>query len=283
MTEGLPIRGGRIRRRGGPRRASRGFSPRRALAALAMLAAAGLVWGAVASTTFEVGRVEVSGAALTGEAAVRAALELPEAPPNAFTVATDALRERLVALPTVADAEVRVGLPGVLDVRVVEREPVLGWQRGAALLLVDRDGRVLADAAVSETAATVAVARGLPTVVDRRTTGEGPAVGGTIDPYDLDVATRLLSLVPADVGSAAADLVVRVTDDDGWTVVPAVDEPWVAVFGFYGPQIRPPTMIPGQVRLLRSLLLDPTVGEAKVARVILAGESAGTFVERDEP
>ena len=136
------------------------------------------------------------------------------------------LRERLLALPTVADAEVRVGLPGSLDVRVVEREPILAWQRDDALLLVDRDGRVLADAAASETAATVAVARELRTVVDRRTTGDAPAVGGFIEPYDLDVATRLLSLVPADVGSAAADLVVRVTDVDGWTIAPAVEEPW---------------------------------------------------------
>ena len=283
MSEGLPIRGARIRRRGGPRRASRGFSPRRALAALAMLAAAGLVWGAVASSTFGVRRVEVSGAALTGEAVVRAALELPEPPPNAFTVSTDVLRDRLLALPTVDDAEVRVGLPGTLDVRVVEREPVLAWQRGDGLLLVDRDGRVLADAAASEAAATVAVARSLPTVVDRRTTGEAPAVGGAVDPLELAVATSLLSLVPADVGSTAAGLAVRVTDDDGWIVVPRVEEPWVAVFGFYGPEIRPPDMIPEQVRLLRSLLLDPEVGEATVARIILAGERSGTFVEREAP
>jgi hypothetical protein len=249
-----------------------------------MLAAAGLVWGAVASSTFGVKRVEVDGASLTGEEAILAALQLPEPPPNAFTIATDVLRDRLVALPTVAEADVRVGLPGSLEIRVVEREPVLAWQRDEALLLVDRDGRVLADAAASETAATIAVARGLPTVVDRRTTPDGPAVGGTIDPIELDVATRLLSLVPADVGSTAPALVVRVGEEDGWTVAPAVEEPWIAVFGFYGPAIRPTTMIPGQVRLLRSLLLDPAVGgEAKVARVTLAGERAGTFIGRDEP
>jgi hypothetical protein len=248
-----------------------------------MLAAAGLVWATVASASFGVRRVEVSGATLTGEAAVRAALDLPEPPPNAFTIATDALRERLVALPTVADAEVRVGLPGSLEVRIVEREPVLAWQRDDALLLVDRDGRVLADAAASESAATVAVARELPTVIDRRTTPDGPAVGGTIDPLELDVATRLLSLVPADVGSTAPGLIVRVTDGDGWVVAPAVEEPWMAVFGFYGPKIRPPRMIPEQIRFLRSIFLDPEVGEEKVARVTLAGERAGTFIERDEP
>jgi hypothetical protein len=74
---------------------------------------------------------------------------------------------------------------------------------------------------------------------------------------------------------------VTVDDDDGWAVTPAVDEPWVAVFGFYGLEIRPPAMIPEQVRLLRTLLLGQ--GEATVLRAILAGERAGTFVERSAP
>lgn len=276
MSDDLPVRGGRVRRRG-TRRASRGFSPRRALAALAMLLAAGLVWGAVASSAFGVREVEVEGAALTGDAAVRSALALGSPAPNAFTLATDVLRDRLLELPTVADAEVRVGLPGTLSVRLVEREPVLAWQHDGRLLLVDRDGRVIADAAAEGATAAAAAARGLPVIVDRREADAGPVVGGSIDPLELDVATRLLSLVPADVGSAAPALRVVVDDEDGWTLVPAVDEPWVAVFGFYGPEIRPPDMIPEQVRLLRTLLVDR---EPTVLRAILAGERSGTFTKR---
>ncbi len=273
----LPVRGGRVRHRGGPRRASRGFSPRRALAALAMLASAGLVWGAVTSPAFAIKIVEIEGAALTGEAAVRAALALPTPGPNAFTVPTDVLRERVRGLPAVSGLDVVVGLPGTLRVRVREREAVLAWRHDDTLLLVDRDGRVLADAAAPGAAAAEAAARGLPRVEDQRMLVPDPAVGGAVDGLDLDVATRLLSLVPADVGSAAPAVVVAVDDDDGWTLRPVTDDPWTAVFGFYGPEIREPTMVPDQVRLLRSLLQER---EDKVLRAILAGPREGTVESR---
>ena len=280
MSDDLPVRGGRVRRRSGQRRASGGFSPRRALAALAMLATAGLVWGAVASPVFGVKAVEIEGAVLTGEDAVRAALALPSPAPNAFTLATDVLRERLLALPAVADAEVSVGLPGTLRVRIVEREPVLAWRRDGALLLADRDGRIVADAAAEGAAIAAAAADGLPLVADRRSSGAGPAVGERLEALDLDVATRLLSLVPADVGSAAPALLVGVDERDGWTLIPTVEDPWTAVFGFYGPEIRRPEMIPEQVRLLRSLLAGR---EAQLLRVVLAGPSEGTFTQKPEP
>ena len=280
MTDDLPVRGGRVRRRPGPRRASRGFSPRRALAALAMLVTAGLVWGAVASPVFGIKSVEVEGARLTGEDAVLAALALPAVGPNAFTVATDVLRERLLALPAVADAAVRVGLPGTLRVRIEERVPVLAWQRGGTTYLVDADGRVLADAAAPGATAAATAAEGLPLVADRRTDAEGLAIGGQVDALDLDVATRLLTLTPADIGSAAPAVLVGVDDRDGWTVVPTVADPWVAVFGFYGPEIRKPAMIPEQVRSLRSLLAGR---EPSILRVILAGEREGTFTEKAAP
>jgi len=279
MSDDLPLRGGRVRRRG-QRRASRGFSPRRALAALALLATAGLIWGAVASPVFRVRTITIDGAGLTGTDAVRAALALPSTPANAFTVATDVLRERLLALPTVDDAEVHVGLPGTLGIRVAEREPVLAWRFGDALLLVDRDGRVLADAAAPGAAAAADAAAGLPLVTDLRAAGSGPVVGGQIDPRELDVATRLLPLTAEEVGSSAPGMEVSIDDEDGWKLVPTVEDPWVAVFGFYGPELRPPDMIPEQVRLLRSLLDGR---EDTILRVVLAGEREGTYVEKPRP
>jgi hypothetical protein len=245
-----------------------------------MLVTAGLVWGAVASPVFGIKSVEVEGARLTGEDAVLAALALPAVGPNAFTVATDVLRERLLALPAVADAAVRVGLPGTLRVRIEERVPILAWQRGGTTYLVDADGRVLADAAAPGATAAATAAEGLPLVADRRTDAEGLAIGGQVDALDLDVATRLLTLTPADIGSAAPAVLVGVDDRDGWTVVPTVADPWVAVFGFYGPEIRKPAMIPEQVRSLRSLLAGR---EPSILRVILAGEREGTFTEKPVP
>jgi len=279
VSDDLPVRGGRVRRRGGQRRASGGFSPRRALAALAMLATAGLIWGVVASPVFAVKEVEVEGAVLTGDDAVRAALDLGAPAPNAFTLATDVLRERLLALPAVAEAEVSVGLPGTLRVRITEREPVLAWRRDGALLLADRDGRIVADAATGGTAAAAA-AEDLPVVADRRTSGEPPAVGGRLEALDLDVATRLLPLAPADLGSAAPTLLVSVNERDGWVLTPAVENPWTAVFGFYGSEIRGPQMIPEQVRLLRSLVAGR---EPQLLRVVLAGSSEGTFTLKPGP
>jgi cell division protein FtsQ len=256
MSDDLPVRGGRVRQRPGPRRASRGFSPRRALAALAMLATAGLIWGAVASPVFAVKTVEIEGAILTGDDAVRAALALPTPAPNAFSLATDGLRERLLALPAVADADVTVGLPGVLRVRIVERKPVLAWRLSGAVLLVDREGRIIADARADAAGPAAAAAEGLPMVADRRPSGETPTVGDHLDPLDLDVATRLLSLVPT------------------------VADPWTAVFGFYGPEIRGPAMIPEQVRSLRSLLAGR---EADLLRVVLAGTREGTYTVKPTP
>ncbi len=79
-----PRRRGRVRARPAPtvRRASarRRFSPRRALAALAMLGAAIAFYGLAASPAFGVRAVTTSGATLTGDAAVVAALALPTAP-----------------------------------------------------------------------------------------------------------------------------------------------------------------------------------------------------------
>ncbi|MER3418385.1 MAG: hypothetical protein C4343_04640, partial [Chloroflexota bacterium] len=82
----------------------------------------------------------------------------------------------------------------------------------------------------------------------------------------------------------AAELLIGLDDADGWTIRPggggAGGLAWTAVFGFYTPTLRPTTMIPGQVRLLRSLLLDR---EATVARVVLASETEGTYVPRPAP
>jgi hypothetical protein len=116
-------------------------------------------------------------------------------------------------------------------------------------------------------------------VEDRRVGASGTfAIGGRLDPVDLDVATRLGSLTPVDVGSNASRLRVRVTDAEGFLVY--VEKGWSAVFGFYSPATRPAGMIPGQVRLLRSFLAG---NEGSVQRVILASETNGTYVPTATP
>ena len=102
----------------------------------------------------------------------------------------------------------------------------------------------------------------LPVVRDRRASDSGLDLGGMIDSVNLDAGYRLAGLTPGDVGSQAAALTVIVDDDHGFTLS-SVPTGWVAQFGFYAANIRQVTVIPGQVRDLRSVLGD--VGEAKVA------------------
>jgi hypothetical protein len=234
-----------------------------------MLASAAAIYGVTASEAFAVRDVALDGVRYSDEAAIRGRLALPPGT-NLFGLATEPLEQRLLELPTIAGVSVELRLPGSLAVRVEERVPVLVWQVGEARYLVDADGTLFA----KDTGQRGADAASLPVVNDQRATSGGLRVGSTLDPVDLDAATRLGSLRPSDVGSAAQRLGLQVTDAHGF-VVRAVPSAWQAIFGFYTPSLRSPEIIPGQVRLLRSLLLDQ--GERNVLRVIVASPTDGTF------
>jgi cell division septal protein FtsQ len=280
---GSSPRRGRARTRPTPtvRRASarRRFSPRRALAALALVASGLAIYGLAASPAFAVRSVTTTGAGLTGEAEILAALALPtpvagpdgeQGGVSVVTLATAPLAARVAALPTVASVVVTAALPDAIEVAVTEREPILVWEVGGRRWLVDRDGRVLVDAASSAPSGSAA-SGDLPAIVDERKGSAALAPGAMIDRVDLDVATRLASLTAADIGSSAETIAVSVTDPTGWSL--SVPDGWEAVFGFYPGSIRPPDIIPEQVRLLRSLL---AVREDRLERAILASGETGT-------
>jgi POTRA domain, FtsQ-type len=230
-----------------------------------------------ASSVFGYGRlvIEDQDRLLADPAAVEARLGTTTAGSNLFLVRTDGIEASLREMPTVADAEVSVQLPDTLRVRLIERVPILAWVVGERRYLVDRDGALFASYPVDAPGPS----KGLPSVLDRRLRSARLAVGGRLDPIDLDAATRLGSLTPSDVGSGRASLRVTVDDTDGYTVAALPDGP-VAVFGFYTASLRTPDMIPGQARLLRSLL---TGREATVKRVVLASETNGTYQLRPTP
>ncbi|HEY1169476.1 MAG TPA: FtsQ-type POTRA domain-containing protein [Candidatus Limnocylindrales bacterium] len=128
----------------------------------------------------------------------------------------------------------------------------------------------LAPAPTADPAATSRPgALGLPVVFDRRASDAGLGLGGIIDPINLDAGYRLAGLMPADVGSTASALAVILDDGHGFTVS-SVPTGWVAQFGFYTPTVRKVTVIPAQVRDLRSIL--GYAGEAKVAWVFLVSD-----------
>jgi cell division protein FtsQ len=257
-----------IRRTRTVRRASAGLSPVRAGALLGMLLSAGAVYGVANASTFSFGDLVLEGATFTDPADVHRALEGVQGE-NLFGLRTGPLEAGLADLPTVRGVDVSVRLPESLVVRLEERTPILVWRVGARRYLVDGDGRLFAR--VGEDAAVDTGA--LPVVEDRRATSAGLSIGGKLEAVDLDAATRLASLKPADVGSEADGLSVAVGDANGF-VVRARPASWSAVFGFYTLSLRTPELIPGQVRLLRSLLIGR---EPQLDRVILASETDGTY------
>jgi len=266
-----------IRRTRTVRRASAGLSPIRAGALLAMLVAAAAVYGVTNSSAFVFEDLQVEGTAFTELGAIEDALEDVRSQ-NLFGLRTGTLEAGLRELPTVRSADVTVRLPDGLLVRVEERTPILVWRVGARRYLVDGEGRLFARLG-EDPDAQPAEAAALPVVEDRRATSAGLSIGGRLEAVDLDAATRLASLKPADVGSEADGLTVAVGDANGF-VIRARPDSWSAVFGFYTLSLRTPELIPGQVRLLRSLLIGR---EPQLDRVILASETDGTYTLKPTP
>ena len=259
----------RAPRGAGIRRRSAGMTPLRAGAILLMLLCAAGAYGVVGTGAFAFRHLKVDGEHYTPESAVTSVLALQQGT-NLVRLRTDTLVESLRTIPTVRDAQVSIELPDTVRVRIEEREPILIWAAGENRFLVDRSGLLFARSG-DEAAGAIADLR---VIHDARTSAGALFVGAVLDPIDLDVATRLGSLKPADLASGAAELTVTVDDTGGFVMTSGADS-WVATFGIYTPTLRPPTIVPEQVRLLRSILVER--GEANVARIDLARTREGTY------
>jgi hypothetical protein len=239
-----------------------------------MLLAAAATYGVAASPAFGFGDLRVEGARITEEAALRAALDVPPGS-NLFGLSTRPLEARVLDLGTVARVRISVVLPDTLVVEVEEREPVLSWRVGSRSFLVDADGRLFTELGKTPPPE----ARALRVVDARRASSRRYRPGDSIAPVELDAASRLGSVTAAAVGSAARTLELSVTDEHGF-VLGTGPGGWTAVFGFYTPTLRTTEIIPGQVQLLRSLLLGR---EAEVQRVVLASATDGTYLPWPSP
>jgi cell division protein FtsQ len=245
----------------------------RAGALLALLAALACLYGLSTTSAFSARHTRITGATWTPEAQVLEALAIRDGE-NLFSLRTATLAARVLEIPAIRAASVEVALPDDVRVTLVEREPVMAWQVGPRRFLVDVSGLLFGEVPASPPAGVR-----LPVIDDRRADSAALEVGSTLDPVSLDAALRLGSLVPADLGSAATGLELRVDDTDGF-VLRGSPAGWTAVFGFYTPTLRTTELIPGQVRLLRSLLLGR---EEAVLKVILADDRSGTYVPRGTP
>ncbi len=265
---------GREYRRTHPvKRASAGLTPVRAGALLALLAGIAGLYGVATTGAFTVTRTAIEGATWTREHELVAALALPP-DQNAFAIRTADLVGRLISIPAVRGAVVTVALPDEVRVVISEREAQMAWKVGERRFLVDATGLLFAD--LDETGSPGA---SLPVIDDRRAMSRNLGVGSALDAVTLDAALRLGSLIPADLGSSATRLELRVDDEEGF-VIRGLPPDWTAVFGFYTPTLRTTELIPGQVRLLRGVLLGR---EETVLKVILADDRSGTRVPRATP
>lgn len=263
----------RTPRGAGIKRRSAGMAPLRAGAILLMLLCAAGAYGVVGTGAFAFRHLRVEGEQYTSDDTVTAALAIAQGS-NLVRLRTDALIDALRAIPTVRDAQVTIELPDTVRVRIVEREPILVWAAGQARFLVDRAGLLFAPA-TAEPAVAVADLR---VIQDTRASGAGLVVGSTLEPIDLDVATRLGSLKAADIASSATELTITVDDTAGFVMSSGRDG-WLATFGIYTQTLRPPSIVPGQVRLLRSILVAQ--GEANLARIDLARTVEGSYERKD--
>jgi cell division septal protein FtsQ len=147
-----------------------------------------------------------------------------------LTVDADAVAAELQQLPAVSHATVEAVLPETVRVRIVEKAAAFVWQTSAVRLIGAADGTLIGQVALRADLPPDIAA--LPLVDDRRVDSRDIIVGDRIDASTLAAALRLASIEPAALGSAAAGVELRLTDDDGFLLVSA-QPAWQADFGFY--------------------------------------------------
>ena len=250
----------------------------RAIALGALLVAAFLLPPVAARANLTtVGHISVVGTLLLDPDAVVAAANIPVGS-SLLAVNLRAAEGAVAALPLVASVRVSAGLPDGIQIRVREKSLLLRWQIGDLVYAVTESGELLGDTTTLNLAPTAAAAlAAAPLLYDDREGSPLLAVG-QLTATELDVATRLASLTSEDLGTGATALTLRLLSDFGFVVQatgPSIE--WNAVFGIYSATIRPTSMIPGQVRLLRSLLAGR---ETRIGWVILADDQAGTYTAK---
>ena len=224
-----------------------------------------------------VSHITVAGASLLDPAAVITAAHIAI---GSSLLGADlrAAEQAVAALPLVASVRVTAGLPDTVQIRVREKALLLRWQIGDQVYAVSESGEILGsiDELHLAPSATSALAD-TPILFDDRVPSP-LRTGSQLTSIELDAVTRLASLTPADLGTAAPSINLRLVSDFGF-VIEAVGPTvaWTAVFGIYSVTIRPTSMIPGQVRLLRSLLAGR---ETRIGWVILADDQAGTYTDK---
>lgn len=184
------------------------------VALAALLWSSGLLYDVASSQEFRPARVVVSGNNLLGAEEVEAALSLDGA--NLFQIRPGEVAKRLMALPPVAEAHVRLVLPDRMEVSVRERVPVAIWQTSDSSYLVDREGLLISSRLDTR-----------PRVVIQDQ-GSGPmAPGSRVNADAVGAAIALSELLPQAAGFTPQKF--EYSPEHGISVVTPYG--WRAVFG----------------------------------------------------
>lgn len=174
--------------------------------------------------------VDWSGTRFTSAAAVEEALAGVHGR-SVLALDTSVVASRLRTLPSVADAQVQVALPGRVQVTIREKQPALVWRTSAGRLLAAADGTLIAAFTAEEQIPADIAA--LPSVEDLRAASSALAPGDRVDPDAVPTALRLATLDPTVVGSSAAALSLRFDEQYGF-VLASPRPGWEAALGYYG-------------------------------------------------
>ena len=279
-NRGAPKRGTTVVPAEGQRTRARRLRPesvrrlKRLLAAVLLLAALIAPPALAAGGSLKISSVRIVGLQLLDEGAIRTASGVTIGD-RLLSADPHNIESALAGLAFIASSRVRIGLPGEIRIEIREEMPLMRWKYDGTTYLVSGSGELLGPTTSPLLSAAGRVAlEQLPLISDLRAQTALDS-GGAISSLDVDIATRLASLTVSDLGSAATQLTIQIDPEYGFVVQGnGVGISWNAVFGIYSATIRPPEMLPGQVRLLRSLLADR---ERKVGWIILADGQAGTF------
>jgi cell division septal protein FtsQ len=184
-----------------------------------------------------------------------------------LTIDASALAAELQQLPAVSHATVEAVIPDTVRVRIVEKVAAFIWQTSAVRLIGVADGTLIGQVALRAELSDDMAA--LPLVDDRRVESRNIIVGDRIDASTLAAALRLSAVEPAQLGSTAAHLDVRLTDDDGFLLV-SEQPAWQADFGIYPEADSDPSgtldeRVEAQVAAVRTLFAFE--GEPKISWV----------------
>ena len=223
-------------------------SIRRAIAALAAAAAVAGLAVLLNGPWLRVTEVTWAGAHYTSEESLVEALG-PQRGRSILTVDTQAVRERLERMPTVAAARVVADLTGRVEATLEERTPAFVWQTTRARFLTASDGTVFAALSVDDPLPDDLA--GVPRIVDERFAARLVGVGDRIPAELLEPTAEILAVDPVALGSATSSVSVRLDDEFGFRLVSA-EPAWEVALGVYGTNPRE-TAADASARLQRQI------------------------------